>query len=604
MNIELDTLIESYPNFKQCSLQTFDDWPTKNTHLARILNNSTSSYKKLEELNKQWAWIFFSVNPMKEWKRDKESVIWISSWICEIDWLDKKLQEKMINHCPLKPSLIIESKSSFHLYWFAKDWTKDNWNKICNWLRNYFDWDSKVIDISRVLRLPWFNHLKNPEDPFMISVFNYDWSYYTEDQMIKSYPNIKSVSEIKQAMEEKEHKVKSELWWDFFWDRVKSMDSKMMLEKISWNKMVWWELLTFHKNTNWTEQIFSNHKPTSSWIDKNWKIWSYDWWWPNWTNWVFWYWLCTGSELAKWIKDNFPEMCESKVIPKKESKIIDNDIQMDFGVKTPFTRWLSSLDKKFWRIWLHQLVVTIWESQSWKTEYTFFQARKNADRWNKVCYIWLEMDKKKMITRICLKTAWVTKQEWDDHTYSDKQRDIMNNKFNELKNYKNLEIIYMSKPTIDNIKDIIIEMHWKWFEFFYIDNLWFIVWDMPEIELTALAIRELKDLTNNLPLSINLLHHFNKWGTKDRTWPRWMASIRSSWKIENDVDYVVQVRRDLDEDLPQEERKYVWIYLQKDRVWWEPSRCGIIFDRWNYIEHKEEITKKEIKQEKEKDEEF
>jgi len=36
-----------------------------------------------------------------------------------------------------------------------------------------------------------------------------------------------------------------------------------------------------------------------------------------------------------------------------------------------------------------------------------------------------------------------------------------------------------------------------------------------------------------------------------------MASIRSSGKIENDADYVLQVWRDLDEDIPAEDRELV-----------------------------------------------
>jgi len=38
----------------------------------------------------------------------------------------------------------------------------------------------------------------------------------------------------------------------------------------------------------------------------------------------------------------------------------------------------------------------------------------------------------------------------------------------------------------------------------------FVVGDVPEIELTAFISRELKELTNIQPISINLLHHFNK----------------------------------------------------------------------------------------------
>jgi hypothetical protein len=69
---------------------------------------------------------------METGQRNKESVTEINAWICEVDGIDKTEQQAMIKICPIKPSLIIESKSSYHLYRFAKDGTKENWNKICN----------------------------------------------------------------------------------------------------------------------------------------------------------------------------------------------------------------------------------------------------------------------------------------------------------------------------------------------------------------------------------------------------------------------------------------------------------------------------------------
>lgn len=591
----IKNMFDYYPRFSECTIQTFDDNKSRKLNwLAWKFINIEENYIKFSDLNNLWAWIFFSVNPMKQWERNKESIVWVSSWICEIDWLDKDLQKKLISNCPLKPSLIIESNSSYHLYWFAKDWTIERWNDICNGLRNYFDWDPAVVDISRVLRLPWYYHMKDDTKPYMIDIIDVSLEYFTEEQMILAYPNIKTVSEIKQSLIIKESQAKNDLWWDYYWDRVKNMDTQTMLEEISWTSFVNWETISFSRNNNWTEQIFINWKSTWCWLDKNWKIWSSAWWWPNWTNWVFRYWNCDWRELAKWINDKHPEMVIKKDIPKKEikkEKIIENKEELDFTTITPFTRWLQSIDNKFGRFELNKLIVTIWESQSWKTEFTFFQARTNANRWYKVCYIALEMNKKQMIARICQKRAWVSKNEWDNKTFTTQQKEIMKDKYNELWDYKNLDIIYISKPSIEDIKDTIKEKQKEWFELFYIDNLWFIDWDwMPEIELTAMVIRELKDLTNTQSISINLLHHFNKWSTKDRSWPRGMASIRSSWKIENDADYVLQVWRDLEDEIPPEDRKLVWIYLQKDRVWGDPSNCTIEFDRWDYIENKQ-ITK-------------
>lgn len=584
----VESMFNTYPRFSECTIQTFDDnKERKDIKLASKIINKQENYTKIDELNTKWAGIFFSVNPMLEWKRDKESVVWISSWICEIDWMDKKIQLAIINNCPLKPSMIIESNSSYHLYWFAKDWTKEKRYDICNWLRNYFDWDPAVVDISRVLRLPWYNHLKDETKPYLITIFDISWKYYTEEEMLSAYPNKQSLTDIKQSLIIKDSQAKKDLWWDYYWDRVKNMNTVSMLEEISWTQFVNNETISFHKNSNWTEQIVVNWKSTWCWIDKNWKIGSVAWWWPNWTNWVFRYGNCDWKQLAKRINDNHKEMTIEKSVPKKENIkdiVIQEKSDIDFTTVTPFTRWLPVLDEIFGRFSLNQFIVTIGESQSWKTEFTFFQARQNAKLWYKVCYIGLEMTKKNMILRICQKRAWVTKKEWDNKTISQTQKDIMREKYNELWDYPNLDIVYIAKPTIEDIKTTIKEKQKEWYELFYIDNMWFIVWDVQEIELTAFISRELKELTNTQPISINLLHHFNKGNSKDRIWPRWMASIRSSGKIENDADYVVQIWRDLDDDIPQEERKVVGVYLQKDRVRWDPSNCKIEFDRWDYKE--------------------
>lgn len=588
MKTEIQVMFENYPRFAECTIQTFDDnKERKDKTLARLFENKQTNYPKIDELNNKWAGIFFSVNPMLAWKRDKVSVVGVSSWICEIDWLDKSLQKKLIDTCPLKPNLVIESSSSYHLYWFAIDWTIDNWTTICNWLRNYFDGDPAVVDISRVLRLPWYNHMKDAENPFKITFEDYIQWWYTEEQMLWAYPNTQSLSEIKQSLFVKDSQANKWVGGDYYWERVKNMDTKTMLLEISGSSWVNGEVIDFVRNHNGTEQIIINGRSTGAWIDHNGKIWSYAWWWPNWTNWVFWYGNCTWPELAKWINDKHPEMVIDKKIPKKEqaSVMIENKEDLDFETVTPFTRWLPSVDNKFGRFERNKLIVTIGESQSWKTEYTFFQARQNANKWYKVCYIALEMNKKQMILRICQKVAGVSKADRDNKNLTESQKQRMRDKYDELRNYTNLDIVYISKPTVDDIKEVIKEKQKEWVELFYIDNLWFVIGDMPEIELTPMVIRELKDLTNTQPISINLLHHFNKWWAKDRIWPRGMASIRSSGKIENDADYVFQVWRDLDDDLPPEDKKLVGLYLQKDRVWGDPSNVQVLFDRGDYKEY-------------------
>ena len=411
--------------------------------------------------------------------------------------------------------------------------------------------------------------------------------------MLTAYPNTKSLSEIKQSMLVKESKARDDVGGDYYWDRVKNMDTKTMLSEISGSAWVSGEVIEFSKNNNGTDQIVVNGKSTGAWIDRNGKIGSTAWGWPNWTNWVFWYWLCDGKELARWINENHPEMVVKKTVPKKEVKeTIVEDSEVDWTAITPFSRWLETLDKKFGRFDRNKFIVTIGESWSWKTEYTFFQARVNADRWYKVCYIALEMNKKNMILRICQKVAGVSREDWDNKKFSENQKTKMKAKYDQLWNYPNLDITYLSKPTLEEITETIKEKQKLGYELFYIDNLWFIKDpEIEEIEYVPMIVRELKDLTNTQPISINLLHHFNKWGTKDRIWPRGMASIRSSGKIENDADYIFQVWRDLDEDIPAESKKLVGLYLQKDRVRGDPSNIHVVFDKWDYKPFEKEQAK-------------
>jgi len=67
------------------------------------------------------------------------------------------------------------------------------------------------------------------------------------------------------------------------------------------------------------------------------------------------------------------------------------------------------------------------------------------------------MNKQRMIARICQKRAGVTKPERDNKTFSQQQKEIMKSKYDELWNYKNLDIIYIAQPTIEEIKETIKE---------------------------------------------------------------------------------------------------------------------------------------------------
>jgi len=90
--------------------------------------------------------------------------------------------------------------------------------------------------------------------------------------MLTAYPNTKSLSEIKQSMLVKESKARDDVGGDYYWDRVKNMDTKTMLSEISGSAWVSGEVIEFSKNNNGTDQIVVNGKSTGAWIDRNGKI--------------------------------------------------------------------------------------------------------------------------------------------------------------------------------------------------------------------------------------------------------------------------------------------------------------------------------------------
>ncbi len=53
--------------------------------------------------------------------RDKDSVTNINARVSESDTLSKEDQMKLIESAPLKPSMVIESNKSYHIYYFAID---------------------------------------------------------------------------------------------------------------------------------------------------------------------------------------------------------------------------------------------------------------------------------------------------------------------------------------------------------------------------------------------------------------------------------------------------------------------------------------------------
>lgn len=514
-------MIEKYPNFKDCTIQLFDD-SKGGRDLARKVNQHKFSDEQLEKglvgYNKKWAGVFFSINSMKPWERDKASVTHVNARACEIDDLSKEDQLKLISVSPIKPSLIIESNKSFHMYWFAKDWTIENRNKICWGLRNFFWGDPAIAsDISRVLRLPGFNHMKNPDEPFECIISDWNWEYYTEEEMLNAFPDTETLNDKKQKAIKKEAQIKQAVWNDDTWDRIRAMDCKTMLEKISWTSLVWGDIITFRHNSNGTEQIYCNGKSTGCRIDKVWKIWSTDWGGPNWTNRIAWYGWVDWKEIYRRIKEEFPF-----VLPEKETKpgeISEDEIEKGSILhEEKEKKWFLYPSDKFecfeWFM-SGDLVTIVAPSNSWKTTFALDILRRNAKMWRKGMYINLEFEIATVPRNRWLWEHWKWKMDLTDiGTMTEEEKKDMEkyiqDYLSEFKYYNNPDWLELDK-LIDLIKKKVGEDY----ELFVIDTFSRILWNLnSDTARTSQnkSMEALQALVQELNIAIVLLHHTNKLG--------------------------------------------------------------------------------------------
>jgi len=346
--MEFKDFIKTYPNFNDCAIQTFDDNSSrKSKELAQIFSASEVDRQLVKNLNTAWAGVFFSVNSMKKWKRDKASVTHLNTWIVECDELSKEEQMVLINKAPLRPSCIIESNKSYHIYYFTSAATIENWERINRWLREYYHWDQSICsDTARVLRVPWTYH--NKWEPYKITCLYCEDIKYNEEEMLEKFPYnepIKVKQEIKKQVVTKARNI---------WELMGMQSNRYMLDRVSRSKLVRGEDITYKPNADGTDQIFVNSESTGAWIDRNDYIWSWKDWWPTRIQWCQYY----GNskwDIAKWftefcddlIPNEFNRTIQIKEIQKIEEEEIKEKASIERGEKLKHITYEEKIHRAF-----------------------------------------------------------------------------------------------------------------------------------------------------------------------------------------------------------------------------------------------------------------
>lgn len=263
---------------------------------------------------KGWG-IFVTVNSFAGARR-KENLIRINAWAVDMDNGTKAEMHARIQSCPLIPSLIVETKRGYQVYWDAADAKPEHWNYlVLGSLVPWFGSDKNARDLCRILRAPGFLHLKQPEDPFRCEAVFRRSVHYTERQLHEAFPYrgggaLDAAKRDEHRQERKEYaKATGTITSETFWDAIYNLDCRDGLERLSGTGAVNGETFTFKPCSNGNLNILVDDKGTSCWVDSNGRIGSLSNGGPTLYQWLRWY-KMPERECIQALKGLYPHLAE------------------------------------------------------------------------------------------------------------------------------------------------------------------------------------------------------------------------------------------------------------------------------------------------------
>lgn len=134
----------------------FATFPKTYTTTISQLSVDASFRKKLDSANLTRG-IYFTVNSGGNADSDIKRY---NAFFVESDTKAIAEQNEALDKSPILPSIRVKTKKSVHAYWLIDgECTEEDWREIQQRLISYFDGDKTIKNPSRVMRLPFFNHV-------------------------------------------------------------------------------------------------------------------------------------------------------------------------------------------------------------------------------------------------------------------------------------------------------------------------------------------------------------------------------------------------------------------------------------------------------------
>ncbi|WP_236000276.1 VapE domain-containing protein [Bradyrhizobium uaiense] len=128
-------------------------------------------WSELCKWNNDGYGVFVCISEMDGNGREIANVKTIRCQAIDLDNLSAQQNYERAAQFNPPPSFAVQSSpNKFHCYWVTQQHTdRDKFTLLQCKLRVWFDGDKKVIDSSRVLRVPGFYHLKDPNNPHLVT---------------------------------------------------------------------------------------------------------------------------------------------------------------------------------------------------------------------------------------------------------------------------------------------------------------------------------------------------------------------------------------------------------------------------------------------------
>lgn len=569
-------------------LQTFDDDRSRGDRsLVNVWDANQFSLVdgELKALNKRGAGVYFSVNGFNG-RRVREGLVGYNAWFCEIDDVAKAEQAMLVANAALAPSLVVESKKGYHLYWLVAEGDREQseaeYLGVLRALVSAFNGDAKCIDVCRVLRLPGFYHVKDRGEPWRIGVvesFSDSSRVYTLKEMQAAYgASVASEGVVEKKSEEEWLSLMSGSGEGGRNDAAARVIGAMVKRAPVKDKLVIWEMAK-----GWNQQ---NTPP----LDER--------------------------ELRSVFESVWKMEGEARVAEKSE--LMEDLIDIEETSRAFFERlsrplrefvWGNSvLDKVLPPIDRGHYCVLFGQQGSGKTVFAVHMARKNAAEGKKVLFVSLEMGAVQLYRGHVLARAGISKEQYLEMDFDP---EALIDFGTELSAVNFLTIDRGNEFTVEKIKVVAQEVG---ADLVIVDNLNKIAIDIDGRDSEGALVRDaevskkLLNWSRSGEVCVVVVHHANKQKNEAKLYKdkrhmaafRGMEGMRGNNKIADDADIIIEVARPSGKYLEEVDigANEVWgedryarrrsgFAVKKDRDWGDHTMAFMYYDRGEYVDEEE-----------------